>query len=171
MRAVWRAHRASPDFPRFAAAHPSYAPDLPPEAFERLSYTDYGVLYTHAAIGEDHLDDGLWPAPYPARFLGLTDRQAGWLYAATFVLSAWLIYQVYAGLYAWEILVLIPLFLAFAYARFRQGRVRQTSLEITPRATELALQEARSARTLASYETSARRRRRIILQRWRPRSP
>jgi hypothetical protein len=169
--AVWQAHRASPDFPRFAADHPAFAPEPPPGVFEAFSPPDYALLYMHVAIAEDHLDEALWPNPYPVRFLGITDRQAFWLYGATIVLSAWLIYQTYVGALSWPILILIPLFLAFALARYRQGRVRETSVPLTPQGTREALAEAGSAWPLSSYETGERRRRRIIQQRWRPRAP
>lgn len=170
VRAVWRAHRASPDFERFAQAHPSFALTPPPRVFDVFVPSDYSALFAQVGIAEDHIDDALWPPALPPRALGLTDRQALMMYAGTLLLSLWLIARVIWDEATWQSLFLIPLLGGYAIARLLQGQARETEIALTPRHYERALSEARSAWPLATYERGARRRRAIIRGRWSPRA-
>lgn len=170
VRAFWQAHRASSDFAAFAQAHPELAPEPPEGVFAELTPAGYGRLYATVLLEEDHVDDAVWPAAQPPRKLGLTDREAAWLYALALALSLWLVYEVHAGALDRPILLVVPLFAAYAAARFYVGRAIERTVALTPKVYLAALAEAGRAWPIGSYEAGARRTRRVMRGWLRPRA-
>ncbi len=170
VRAFWKAHRDAPSFPAFAAAHPELAPAPLAQTFETLDPVGYGRLYAAVALEEPHVDEALWPASRPPRKLGLTNREARWLYLLVLVVSAWIIYGVQAGSVPRSLLLTLPLFALYALARFWKGRAVEHHVALSPLRYRMALSEARGAWPLASYESGARRTRHLVRGRFRLRS-
>lgn len=170
VRAFWRAHRASSGFAAFAAAHPDRAPVPPEDAFTAHRPRDYAKLYATVAMEEDFIDDSVWPEPKPPRALGLTNREATWLYALVLAISAWLVYEVSAGVLGWPLLLVVPLFAAFAVARFYVGRVYETVIPLSSRHYAEALDEVGNAWPVQAYAAADTRKRRVVLGWFRPRT-
>jgi hypothetical protein len=142
VRAFWAAHRASSGYPAFAQAYPHLALEPTEDAFTAHRPSAYAKLYATVAMEEDFIDASIWPDPSPPRALGLTDRQARWLYALVLAVSAWLVLEVYRGVLGWPILLVVPLFAAFAVARFAVGRAVEDTITLSPRHYREALTEA-----------------------------
>lgn len=154
---MWEAHRRSPGYAEFCRLYPDFVVEPPSGVFSTFYPRRYAKLYATVGLEEAHLDDSVWPPSTPPRVLGLTDRQAGFLYLLVIVFSAWLIAEVYRGALGFPILYVVPLFSAFAVARFIIGRGVQQEVPITSETVRLALEEIASAKPLQTYLTGRRR--------------